>query len=76
MEQLLEQARDEIRQLRRANEILGAKVEAFETAALFLRSTPAWPMMHGEAEDVTWKLDREIDRLRKEAEAKKEGAGT
>lgn len=70
MEHLLAQARDEIRQLRHVNEILGAKVEAFETAALFLRSAPSYPPI-GMAEDVASKLDREIDRLRQEAENRK-----
>ena len=62
---LLAKARDEIRSLRRANEVLSAKVEVMDLFACVLHTTPA-TRGHGEGEDVAWALQTKIDELAEE----------
>lgn len=57
---LLAQAAAEIRQLRRVNEILGAKVEMIELFSCVLRSRPAG-QSQAMAEDIAWRIDRHIE---------------
>lgn len=59
MKDLLIQAASEIRQLRRANEILAAKVEMIDLFACVLHTRPATHSV-GAAVDVAWLLDKEI----------------
>jgi hypothetical protein len=56
------QAREEITSLRRANELLSAKVEMIDLFALVLNTKPAYPSA-GASVDIAWKLQQEIDRL-------------
>jgi hypothetical protein len=65
MRQLLEDARQEIDQLRRRNEVLQAKVDTMHLFEMVLHTKPAIHTV-GMAEDVAWKLQREIDRLDEE----------
>ena len=57
MKDLLIQAREEIRQLRRANEILAAKVEMIDLFACVLHTRPASHSV-GAAVDVAWREHR------------------
>lgn len=66
MKHLLMQAKEEILQLRRQNEILSAKVETMELFALVLRTQPNYPGMTM-GEDIAWQLAREIQRIEDEA---------
>jgi hypothetical protein len=59
---LLLQAAAEIRELRRTNQILQAKVDTMDTLAAFLFSEPPRPSV-GMAEDIAWKLDRAVEEL-------------
>jgi hypothetical protein len=78
---LLLQAKEEIVTLRRANELLGAKVEMIDLFACVLHTRPAGQAM-GMGEDVAWKIDRAIaeaepkalarERTAAEAQAKRE----
>jgi hypothetical protein len=62
MKHLLNEARDEIVRLRRANEILGAKVEMIELFACVLHTTPARASV-GMGEDVAWKLQQMVEDI-------------
>jgi hypothetical protein len=65
MKNLLLQAKEEILQLRRQNELLSAKVETMELFALVLRTQPSYTGMTM-GEDVAWKLDRQIRQMEEE----------
>lgn len=59
---LLRQAAHEIRQLRRTNEVLQAKVDTMDTLAAFLFATPPSRGV-GMSEDIAWQLDRLVEKL-------------
>lgn len=59
---LLQETRTEILDLRRQNEILGAKVEMIELFADVLFTEPR-KTGRGYGEDVAWKLQQAIDSL-------------
>lgn len=62
MKSLLLQAKDEIIQLRRTNEILRAKVDTLELMGLIFKTQPN----HGEnwaSVDVAWLLQKEVDKI-------------
>jgi hypothetical protein len=63
---LLQQAKEEILQLRRQNEVLSAKVETMELFALVLRTQPSYTGMTM-GEDIAWMLAREIQRIEDES---------
>lgn len=54
---LLDRAAAEIRELRRRNEVLAAKVEVMDLFALVLKTTPNYPR-EGAGVDVAWELER------------------
>lgn len=60
---LMARAAEEIRSLRRANEILGAKVEVMELFSCVLRTRPHCPEQ-GYTEDLAWLLEKRIGELR------------
>lgn len=62
MKNLLQNAKQEIEQLRRQNEILRAKVETMDLFALTLRTEPKYPSQ-GYGEDVAWLLGKAIQEL-------------
>lgn len=66
LEELLLNAKHEIETLRRRNEILDAKVGVMELFACVLHTEPA-RRSEGASPDVAWALQKEIDRIRKEA---------
>jgi len=68
-EELMRGAAAEIRQLRRDNELLRAKVDMVELFATVLYTKPAMPS-HGESVDVAWALDKAAGE-----EAEREKAG-
>jgi hypothetical protein len=59
---LLVEAREEIVSLRRANEVLSAKVEVMDLFACVLHSTPA-TRGHGAAPDVAWALTKRVGEI-------------
>lgn len=59
---LLREAANEIRSLRRVNEILQAKVGMIELFDRVLRSEPP-TITQGYGEDIAWKMDRHADML-------------
>ena len=72
MKHLLQNAKLEIQQLRRANEILNAKVEVVEIfAAALLGRRP----QGGMAPDVVWEIDKAIAELDASQGGKGEGNG-
>lgn len=68
MKQLLIDARNEIQQLRRQNEILRAKVEMVDLFACVLHTKPA-EKTQAMAPDVAWQLDKLIETLSESAAA-------
>lgn len=60
MKHLLLNAKHEIEQLRRRNEILQAKVDVVETFSAALLGPPS---NRGAAIDVAWQLQKEIEKL-------------
>ncbi len=62
LKDLLSNAMHEIRDLRRRNEILNAKVEVMDLFACVLHTTPA-SRSQGAAPDVAWLLQKKIDEL-------------
>ena len=62
MKHLLQDARSEILQLRRENELLRAKQEMVDLFATVLYSKPYAPSQ-GMGEDVAWKLERAITEI-------------
>lgn len=69
MKDLLNEARHEILNLRRENEILRAKVEVMELFACVLHTQPA-RASQGMAPDVAWALQKEIDKIEAAANVK------
>jgi hypothetical protein len=65
MKHVLAGAIEEIRSLRRQNEILRAKVEVMDLFALTLNTTPNYRST-GMAPDIAWELQHEIDKLDKQ----------
>ncbi len=57
----LERAAMEIEQLRRSNEILGAKVEVMELFGMALRATDH--RNSGMCEDIVWRMRRLIEEI-------------
>lgn len=72
---LLKRGQETILRLRRANEILGAKVETMETMRLFLMSEPRLPGTGAEV-DIAWEMGRAADELEAEAQAIATGTPT
>lgn len=62
MARLLRGAEEEIRLLRRVNEVLEAKVQTMELFATVLHTRPA-ERGGGMAEDIAWKLGRAAEAL-------------
>ncbi len=62
MKELLTHAMHEIRDLRRRNEILSAKVEMIDLFACVLHTSAA-TRSQGAAPDVAWALERKIEEL-------------
>lgn len=63
MRNTLAQAAAEIRGLRRANEVLQAKVDTMDLMAAMVFSTPPGRPSVGKGEDIAWKLDQEIAKI-------------
>lgn len=59
-ERLLRMAALEIKQLRRANEVLGAKVEMIDLFAMVLHTKPAY-QGGGMSEDIVWAIERKLE---------------
>lgn len=59
---LMLRAADEIKQLRRANEILGAKVEVMELFGMALRASPG-NGLNGMSEDIAWRLQQRAEEI-------------
>lgn len=74
LKELLNDARHEILDLRRRNEILGAKVEMIDLFACVLNTQPA-ARTQGAAPDVAWALQKKIDELTSDAVAAAERQG-
>lgn len=66
MKDLLQRAKYEIEQLRRANQLLSAQMEVVTVFAVALGIRPE---NRGQSIDVAWELQREIDRIDKESVA-------
>ncbi len=60
---LMAEAKHEIENLRRRNEILSAKVEVMYSFMQVLHSSPAQRTNQGMCVDVAWKLGEEIKKL-------------
>ena len=58
-ERAMRMAADEIRSLRRRNEVLSAKVEMIDLFALVFTTRPAYPSQ-GMGEDAVWLLEKAI----------------
>jgi hypothetical protein len=56
---LLKEASAQIKNLRRHNELLSARLGGFDDALLLLR-TPAVFQGQGMSEDLTWKIDKHV----------------
>ena len=69
LENLLLQAQAEIRSLRRANEVLGAKVETMDKMHAMLMAKPQL-LVQGMSEDIAWSIQEMLDKLKQEADAK------
>lgn len=54
---LLREANFEIKQLRKENDIMRARLDMFDSVMMLLHSTPAHKSV-GMAEDVTWKIEK------------------
>ncbi len=63
----VETAIEEIRRLRRTNEILSAQVEVMELFACVLHTKPA-SQSRGETEDIAWSLQKMLDEMKPEPE--------
>jgi len=69
MKNLLTDAKHEIENLRRSNELLRAKVDVMDLFALVLKTEPA-RNQQGFGEDVAWKLDQAIFEIEKNEKGK------
>jgi hypothetical protein len=63
MEELIRRVLDELRHVRRENEILRAKVDTFDTLTQFLRSNAVQPVREVMFEDPAWQLGKKLDEL-------------
>ncbi len=62
---LMENAAHEIRDLRRRNEVLAAKVEMIDLFSLVFRTRPDYPSV-GAAPDVVWELEKKAAEIHEE----------
>jgi len=69
---VMNEARHEIIRLRRANELLQAKVDVMDLFACVLHTTPAY-QGQGMSIDIAWQLQQEIERLEKQEPVSPEG---
>ncbi|MCG8694664.1 MAG: hypothetical protein MI806_25945 [Minwuiales bacterium] len=67
--ELLGEAIDEIRRLRRQNELLSAKVEVMDVFACVLHTEPA-RRSGGMAPDIVYGLEQKIEELRQQEQRK------
>lgn len=63
-ERAMHLAIDQLRELRRSNEVLNARVETMEMMHNFLFAAPARGAGIGMGEDAAWLLQRELDRIK------------
>jgi hypothetical protein len=63
-ERAMRMAIDQLRELRRANEILAARVDTMDLMATFVLARPPERRAQGMGEDAAWLLERELDRMR------------
>ena len=63
---LINDARHEIRVLRRSNEIMAAKLEMINLFERVLYAEPPKQQSQGASPDIAWMLDRAYDELAKE----------
>ncbi len=57
---LLQQANNEIKSLRRQNELMSARLNMFDSIQLLLRTSLNYPNQ-GMSEDLCWKIDQHIN---------------
>ena len=68
-ERAMRLAIDRLRDARRANDILQARVDTLDLLSAFLFATPPQRGSQGMGEDAAWLLQRELDRMEKEKAA-------
>lgn len=68
-ENMLAGAMYEIRDLRRRNEILGAKVEMIDLFACVLNTQPAH-LSRGASIDIAWQIEKRLAEIKAERELK------
>ncbi len=73
MKNLLKEAAYEIRDLRRRNEILSAKVEVMDLFAMVLNTEPA-RRGQGMSSDVAWQLDKAATEIEEKEKLEKPAA--
>lgn len=57
---LLQEAANEIKQLRQENAIMGARLDMFDKMILLFETMPAYRGM-GMGEDLVWKIEKHIE---------------
>lgn len=56
---LLQEAARELRSLRRANELMAARLDTFDKCILLLQTIPVY-QGQGMSEDLAWKIERHL----------------
>jgi hypothetical protein len=62
-ERAMRMAIDQLRELRRENEVLRARVETMDLLGAFVLAIPPQRGLQGMGEDAAWLLQRELDRM-------------
>ena len=56
---LLQEAANEIKQLRRKNELMSARLDMFDSCMMMLKTAPFYPA-YGGAEDLVYKIETHL----------------
>jgi hypothetical protein len=63
-QQMLQEAASEIRNLRRQNELMAAKLDMFDKCMLLLHTPPTYPSQ-GMSPDLVWQIDKYLANIEK-----------
>lgn len=64
--QMLQEAANEIKSLRRQNELMAARLEVFDKCMLLLHTPPAYQAQGGMHPDLVWKIEKHLDEQKSE----------
>lgn len=67
--ELLQEASNEIKSLRKQNELMGARLDMFDSMMLIFRTQPNYGSQ-GMSEDLVWKIDKHLEQSKQSKQSK------